>query len=125
MPPCGVSTLTKTALPSHKGIPVTGQLRIEIVVSYSARMSMLPEIHFNFGQVTFERIYQVFLPLIPGGTLVGGLVLAYPQRVHDAEVTLGLGSILFILENCVAGPLVDHGSFDCVHSLHGSSIFHS
>ena len=91
MPPCGVSTLTKTALPSHKGIPVTGQLRIEIVVSYSARMSMLPEIHFNFGQVTFERIYQVFLPLIPGGTLVGGLVLAYPQRVHDAEVTLGLG----------------------------------
>jgi len=55
-------------------------------------MSILPEIHVNLGQVTFERIYQVFLPLIPGGTLVGGLVLAYPQRVHDAEVTLGLGS---------------------------------
>src|SRR5882757_6740247 len=54
-------------------------------------MSMLPEIHVNFGPVTFERIYQIFLPLIPGGTLVGGLILAYPQRVHDAEVTIGLG----------------------------------
>jgi hypothetical protein len=54
-------------------------------------MTMLPEVHVNLGQVTFERIYQVFLPLIPGGTLVGGLVLAYPQRVHEAEVTLGLG----------------------------------
>ena len=52
---------------------------------------MLPEIHVNFGPVTFERIYQIFLPLIPGGTLVGGLILAYPQRVHDAEVTIGLG----------------------------------
>ncbi len=52
---------------------------------------MLPEVHVNLGQVTFERMYQVFLPLIPGGTLVGGLVLAYPQRVHEAEATLGLG----------------------------------
>jgi hypothetical protein len=50
-------------------------------------MSLLPEIHVDFGQLTFERIYQVLLPLIPGGTLVGGLVLTYPQRVHD----LGLG----------------------------------
>jgi hypothetical protein len=54
-------------------------------------MSMLPEIRVDFGPVTFERIYQIFLPLIPGGTLVGGLVLAHPQRVHDIELTLGLG----------------------------------
>jgi len=54
-------------------------------------MSMLPEIRVDFGQVTFERIYQVFLPLVPGGTLVGGLVFSYPQRVHDLEATLGLG----------------------------------
>lgn len=61
------------------------------MVSYELRMALLPEIHVNFGQITFERFYQVFLPLIPGGTLVGGLVLAHPQRVHDMEFNLGLG----------------------------------
>jgi hypothetical protein len=54
-------------------------------------MSMLPDVHVNLGPVTFERVYQIFLPLVPGGTLVGGLVLAYPQRVHEVEVALGLG----------------------------------
>jgi len=54
-------------------------------------MALLPEIHVNFDQLTFERVYQVFLPLVPGGTLVGGLILAYPQRIRDVEATLGLG----------------------------------
>lgn len=37
----------------------------------------------------------------------------------------GLGSILFILENCFEWPLVDHGSFRFPHPLHRSNNFHS
>jgi hypothetical protein len=54
-------------------------------------MALLPEVHVNFGQVTFERIYQIFMPLIPGSTLVGGLVLAYPASAAAASNALGLG----------------------------------
>lgn len=54
-------------------------------------MAMLPEVHLNFGPVTFERIYQIFLPLVPGATIVGGLVLVHPQRFHDVQVALGVG----------------------------------
>jgi hypothetical protein len=54
-------------------------------------MALLPEVHFNLGQVTFERIYQIFMPLIPGSTLVGGLMLAYPASAAVASNALGLG----------------------------------
>ena len=54
-------------------------------------MALLPEVHVNFGQVTFERIYQIFLPLIPGGTLVGGLLLAHPEFASHTTSVLGLG----------------------------------
>jgi hypothetical protein len=54
-------------------------------------MGMLPDIHVNFGQLTFEKVYQTFLPLVPGGTLVGGLIVTNPQRVHDISLALGLG----------------------------------
>ncbi len=54
-------------------------------------MALLPEIHVNFDQFTFERFYQIFLPLIPGGTLVGGLIFAHPGPVNTVAVTLGLG----------------------------------
>ena len=61
------------------------------VVSYQLRMALIPDVHLNFGQVTFERIYQIFLPLVPGGTLVGGLMLANPGKAHTVATTLGLG----------------------------------
>jgi len=61
------------------------------VVSYPLSMALLPEIHFNFGQITFERIYQIFLPLVPGSALVGGLVLAHPDRANAMAATLGVG----------------------------------
>jgi hypothetical protein len=54
-------------------------------------MALLPEIHVNFDQLTFERIYQVFLPLIPGCTLVGGLMFAHADSVHAITVALGMG----------------------------------
>jgi hypothetical protein len=54
-------------------------------------MALLPEIHVNFDQVTYERVYQLFLPLIPGSTLVGGLVLAHPDRASAIVAVLGLG----------------------------------
>ncbi len=54
-------------------------------------MALLPEVHVNLGQVTFERIYQIFLPLIPGGTLVGGLLLTHPEFASHTTSILGLG----------------------------------
>jgi hypothetical protein len=54
-------------------------------------MALLPEVHVNVGQLTFERIYQIFLPLIPGCTLVGGLMLAHPQSANTIALNLGLG----------------------------------
>ncbi len=61
------------------------------MVSYPVRMSMLPEVHVNFDQLTFERVYQIFLPLIPGCTLVGGLLMAHPQGTSALAAALGLG----------------------------------
>jgi hypothetical protein len=43
------------------------------------------------GKLHSSVFTKFFLPLIPGGTLVGGLVFAYPQRAYDVAVTLGLG----------------------------------
>lgn len=40
---------------------------------------MLPQIHFNFGPTAFDRIYQLSLPIIPGGVFVGGLFQARPD----------------------------------------------
>ncbi len=54
-------------------------------------MAFLPEIHVNLEQLAFERIYQLFLPLIPGSTLVGGLMLAKPASVFAVTSALGLG----------------------------------
>lgn len=54
-------------------------------------MAFLPEIHVNLEQLTFERIYQLFLPLIPGSTLVGGLMFAKPASVFAVSSALGLG----------------------------------
>jgi hypothetical protein len=54
-------------------------------------MALLPEIHVNFDQLTFERVYQIFLPLIPGFTLVGGLMFAHPHSTYAVAVALGMG----------------------------------
>jgi hypothetical protein len=64
---------------------------VAVVVSSATHMALLPELHVNFGQVTFGRIYQIFMRLIPGSTLIGGLMLAYPASAATASNALGLG----------------------------------
>src|SRR6202044_1809422 len=52
---------------------------------------MQPSLGIDFGKVSFHRFYQLFLPFLPGGTLVLGLVLAYPDCFHRAKLTLEMG----------------------------------
>jgi hypothetical protein len=40
---------------------------------------MIPQVHFNFGPTSFDRFYQLTLPVIPGGVFTGGLLLARPD----------------------------------------------
>jgi hypothetical protein len=54
-------------------------------------MALLPEIHIDVGTLAFERIYQYFLPLIPGWVLTGGLIFAYPRTAYSVANALGLG----------------------------------
>jgi hypothetical protein len=70
----------------------TGRLWVaDEMVYYQSIMALLPEIHVNVGQLTFERIYQIFLPVIPGSTLVGGLMFAHPTSAHAVVAALDLG----------------------------------
>jgi hypothetical protein len=39
---------------------------------------MIPRVHFSLGPTSFDRFYQAFLPLIPGGVFIGGLLVAHP-----------------------------------------------
>ena len=39
---------------------------------------MLPEVHVNLDRPTIQHIYQLFLPLVPGGALVIGLLATHP-----------------------------------------------
>ena len=55
-------------------------------------MALLPELHVNLGEFSFERVYQLFLPLVPGGALVGGLVLNDPASLSAKAVAFGIGS---------------------------------
>jgi hypothetical protein len=46
-------------------------------------MALLPEIHVNVGELTYERIYQFFLPLASGATFVAGVVLNNPTYFSE------------------------------------------
>jgi hypothetical protein len=75
-------------------------------------MALLPEIHVNFDQLTFERVYQVFLPLIPGFTLVGGLVFAHPHNAYAVTVALGMGKysrVAVLLASVYVAGLILYG----------------
>lgn len=52
---------------------------------------MTPQINFDFGPTSFDRAYQLSLPLIPGGLFVGGLLMAHPGLALSARNALGLG----------------------------------
>src|SRR5713226_6738308 len=40
---------------------------------------MIPQVHFNFGPTSFDRFYQLTLPVIPGGVFTGGFLLTRPD----------------------------------------------
>lgn len=61
------------------------------MLSYPLRMPSFPEVHVDLGQIKFDRIYQLFLPLIPGGALVGGLLISHPASASALAISLGLG----------------------------------
>ncbi len=50
-------------------------------------MAMLPEVHVNLDRPAIQHIYQLFLPFVPGGTLVTGLILAHPRFSPLASAT--------------------------------------
>jgi hypothetical protein len=51
---------------------------------------MLPEVHVNLDRPTIHHIYELFLPLFPGGALVVGLVVAHPQfSIRAAAAGIG------------------------------------
>jgi len=52
---------------------------------------MTPQFHFNFGPTSFDRAYQLSLPLIPGGLFIGGLLMAHSGLAQSARNALGLG----------------------------------
>jgi hypothetical protein len=49
-------------------------------------MAMLPEVHVSLDRPTIQHIHQLFLPLVPGGTLVLGLILTHPHSAALAAV---------------------------------------
>jgi len=53
-------------------------------------MAMLPEVHVTLDRPTIQHIYQLFLPFVPGCTLVVGLALAHHSLSPlGAATTLG------------------------------------
>jgi hypothetical protein len=63
-----------------------GRLRANVADT----MPMFPEVHITLDRPTINHIYQLFLPFVPGGTLVIGLRLTNP-RFSGIVATAGLG----------------------------------
>ena len=54
-------------------------------------MSLLPEVRLNLDRPTIQHIYELFLPIIPGGTLVMGLLSARPEWLVHLGAASGVG----------------------------------
>jgi hypothetical protein len=57
---------------------------------------MIPQIHLNFGPTSFDRFYQVLLPLIPGGLLTLGLLMTHLGLSLWMQSVLGLSGYAYI-----------------------------
>lgn len=77
-------------------------------------MALLPDVHVNLDRPTIQHIYQLFLPIIPGGALVIGLLLTHPdymthfavaQIIGTVFVAYAAGLMLFVLSTHFAGML--------------------
>lgn len=53
-------------------------------------MALLPDVHVNLDRPTIQHIYQLFMPVVPGGTLVIGFVFAHPDYL-GRFATAGVG----------------------------------
>ena len=42
-------------------------------------MALLPDVHVNLDRPTIQHIHQLFLPFVPGGSLVVGFALTHPE----------------------------------------------
>ncbi|HEV3480926.1 MAG TPA: hypothetical protein VGR97_01210 [Candidatus Acidoferrales bacterium] len=67
---------------------------------------MIPQVHFNFGPTSFDRFYQLSLPLIPGGVFIGGLLLAHPTLGFSLRDALGLSQYAELLALIFAAYVV-------------------
>jgi hypothetical protein len=54
-------------------------------------MALLPDVHVNLDRPTIQHIYQLFLPLVPGGALVIGLLSAHPDWFGRFGAASGVG----------------------------------
>lgn len=54
-------------------------------------MALLPDVHVNLDRPTIQHIYQLFVPLVPGGAFVTGFVLARPDCLAYFAAASGLG----------------------------------
>ncbi len=57
---------------------------------------MWPQINLNVGPLTLQHLYLLFVPLIPGGLLVGGFLMAHPRLTAVEAGALGLGHYSWI-----------------------------
>jgi hypothetical protein len=59
---------------------------------------MFPDVHVNLDRPTIQHIYQLFLPFVPGFTLVIGLGVAHPNFAsHMAAIGLGYYSRIVVM----------------------------
>ncbi len=54
-------------------------------------MALLPDLHVNLDRPTIQHIYQLFLPIVPGGTLVIGILAAHPNYLKQLATATGVG----------------------------------
>ena len=62
---------------------------------------MFPQIHFNFGPTSVDKLYQILLPLVPGSIVVAGTLVLRPSLrsqlagIHDPNSYIWLGILVF------------------------------
>jgi hypothetical protein len=78
------------------------------LLSFAAEV--LPQIHFNFGPTSVDKLYQIALPLIPGSIVVAGTFVLKPSlrsqfaAIYDPHSYVWLG--ILILSAYVVGYLL-------------------
>jgi hypothetical protein len=69
------------------------------LLSFAAEM--FPQIHFNFGPTSVDKLYQILLPLVPGSVVVAGALVLNPSLrgqltgIHDANSYVWIGILIF------------------------------